>query len=91
VIIIVLAYIVDHLRGFRRVDTLPINSITAIEVIEGSWWTHARFIVEYQNDEQANKRRIRLPSRYFAFTEQEFEHAKKLFRSHEIPLTGDFG
>ena len=89
VIIVVLAYVVDHLRGFRRVNQLPLDSITAVEVIEGSWWTHPRFIIEYQNDEQVNKRRIRLPSRYFAFTDQEFEQAKELFRSHDIPLTGD--
>ncbi|WP_150123175.1 hypothetical protein [Haladaptatus sp. R4] len=89
VIIVVLAYVVDHLRGFRRVNQLPLDSITAVEVIEGSWWTHPRFIIEYQNGDQINKRRIRLPSRYFTFTEQEFEHAKELFRSHDIPLTGD--
>ena len=88
VIIIVLAHIADHLRGFRRVDILPLDSITAVEVIEGAWWTHARFIIEYQNGDQSNKRRVRLPSRYFAFTEREFEHAKALFRSHDIPLTG---
>jgi hypothetical protein len=89
VIIVVLANVVDHLRGFRRVDTLPLDSITAVEVIEGSWWTHPRFIIEYQNGDHINKRRVRLPSRYFAFTEQEFEHAKELFRSHDIPLIGD--
>ncbi len=89
VIIVVLAYFVDLLRGFRRVNQLTLDSITAVEVIEGSLWTHPRFIIEYQNDGQSNKRRIRLPSRYFAFTEQEFEHAKELFRSHEIPLTDD--
>ena len=82
-------YSVNYLRGFRRVKTLPLDSVTAVEVIEDSWWTHARFIIEYQNDDKVNKRRIRLPSRYFTFTEQEFEHAKELFHSHDIPLTGD--
>ena len=89
VIIVVLAYVVDHLRGFRRVNQLSLDSITAVEVIEGSWWTHYRFIIEYQNGNQINKRRIRLSSRYFGFTEQAFEHAKELFRAQDISLTGD--
>lgn len=50
--IAVLASIIDHLRGFRRVETIPLDAITDITVVNGSRWTHPRFIIRYKHDDQ---------------------------------------
>lgn len=82
------AYAIDHLRGFRQPETVPLDAITESKVISGSRWTHPRFIVRYESGGETKKRRIKLPSRHFSFTKGEFEDAKRLFRSHDIPLSG---
>lgn len=82
------AYAIDYLRGFRRPETVPLDAIAESKAISGSRWTHPRFIVRYESGGETKKRRIRLPSRRFSFTEGEFEDAKRLFRSHDIPLSG---
>ncbi len=83
-VIAIFGYLVDYVPGFRRVETIPLGEITKVQAVEGSSWTHPRFVVEYGYGNQTNKRRIRLPSRYFAFTEREFERAKQLFEEHSV-------
>lgn len=89
VAVVIFAYTIDHLRGFRRPETIPLDAITEIRVITGSLWTHRRFVVIYEKDNRPRKRRIRIQSRGFAFSKREFERAKQLFRSNGLSLTGD--
>ncbi|WP_433633750.1 hypothetical protein [Halomicrococcus sp. NG-SE-24] len=86
-IIAIVAYTIDYLRGFRQVETIPLASIIDVQVVKGTMWTHPRFIVSYKRDGEPYKRRIRLPSRHFAFTEQEFESAKHLFQTNGVQLS----
>lgn len=89
VVIVVLAYTIDRLRGFRRTETIPLDVITEVKVMNGSPLTDRRFIVVYEDDGQPRKRRIRVPTRGFAFSKPAFERAKRLFRSNGISLAGD--
>lgn len=86
--IVLIGYGIDYVRGFRRVETIPRDAITEITSIDGTIWTHQRFIVKYEDNGRISKRRIRLPSRQFAFTDQEFERAKQLFRTNDLPFIG---
>jgi hypothetical protein len=87
--IVPLAYAIDYLRGFRQAETIPLDAITETKVVNGTVWTHRRFIVSYETSNQSRRRRIKAPSRGFAFSESEFERAKQLFRSNDVPLAGD--
>jgi hypothetical protein len=89
VVVVGLAYTIDYLRGFRRPATIPLDAISEVTVVDGSVWTHRRFVVSYETDNQSRRRRIKAPSRGFAFSESEFERAKQLFRSNDVPLAGD--
>lgn len=82
----VLGYTADRVRGFRRVETISCEAITAVRAIERSRATHPRFVVKYEDAEGTHRRRIKLPSRHFPDTEREFERAKQLFRSNGVPL-----
>lgn len=84
--LVLIGYGIDYVRGFRRVETIPRDAITEITSIDGTIWTHQRFIVTYETEGRMSKRRIRLPSRQFAFTDQEFERAKQLFRTNDLPF-----
>lgn len=89
VVIVILAYTIDHLRGFRRSETISLGAIAEVKVVNGSPLTHRRFIISYEDNGQPRKRRIKIPTRGFAFSKPEFERAKQLFRSNGISLTGD--
>ena len=81
--IVGIVYGVGYLRGFRQVETIPLKSITAVDRVEGSAWTHPRYIVSYEEDGATHKRRIKLPSRYLSFSEKQREPASQLFSSIE--------
>ena len=88
VVLITLAYTIDHIRGFRRPEEIPLDAITDIDFIDASMWTHKRFIISYKEDGRIYKRRIRLPSQQFSYTAQELDAAKQLFGTLDISSSG---
>lgn len=76
----------NYVRGFTSTECVPLDEITAVEPVEGSWWTQPRFIVSYATNKSEKKRYVILPSSHLSYTGEEFEKAKDLFRQHDLPL-----
>ncbi|WP_160133734.1 hypothetical protein [Halococcus salsus] len=76
----------NSVRGFTTARRIPLDSVVAIEPIEGSAVTRPRFVVSYSAAGTVKKRYVMLPSRYLSYTGEEFEKAKSLFRRHDLPL-----
>lgn len=84
--ILAVGYLSNYVRGFTSRESIPLDAITAVTPIEGRWWTRPRFIVEYEVNGTAKKRYVMLPSPHLSYTDNEFERAKDLFRTHGIPI-----
>ena len=81
----------NYVRGFTSTPRIPFDAVTAIESVEGSWWTRPRFVVSYTINETEKKRYVMLPSPHLSYTDEEFEKAKYLFRQHSLPLESEEG
>lgn len=49
------------------------------------WISRPRFIVKYRRDGERKNRYIQMPSK-FGYGDEEFERAKEIFRSENVPL-----
>ncbi|EMA38087.1 hypothetical protein [Halococcus hamelinensis] len=76
----------NYVRGFTSAHRIPLDSVVAIEPIEGSPVTRPRFVVSYSEAGTVKRRYVMLPSRYLSYTGEEFGEAKSLFRGHDLPV-----
>jgi hypothetical protein len=79
-------YTYNYVRDFTYDDRIPRNAIKTVKPVSGTKGvSRPRFIVKYERDGERKNRYIQMPSK-FGYGDEEFEKAKELFRSEDIPV-----
>lgn len=79
-------YASTPVRDFTYDDRIGRDAIETVKPVSGTrGLSRPRFIVKYKRNGERKHRYIQMPSK-FGYGNEEFEKAKKLFRSEGIPL-----
>lgn len=79
-------YAYNYIRDFTYDDQIRRGAIETVKPVSGTKWiSRPRFIVKYRRDGERKNRYIQMPSK-FGYGDEEFERAKEIFRSENVPL-----